>query len=235
MAIDGHALKREFFQIIKTRPNAEKVLYQLSNDGDLLLFGGGVRQFFEDGYQTMPRDFDIVVNTSTLDLSPYFNDQCFTKNRYGGFKLILDDLTFDIWNITSTWAFSEKKVVYKIPADLTKTVFFNFDSIVCNLQSGEIYEGGYFKAYNDKILDIVLYDNPFPELNVLRALAFKKEHNFQFSPELFQYMSKWILNNFKNNLYIKLLLNIQKKHYGFEKITENELRQATDSIISCCY
>ena len=47
-----------------------------------------------------------------------------------------------------------------------------YDSIVYNLRTGDLYDEGYFKAKKDRFLDIVLEENPFPEINILRSFVF---------------------------------------------------------------
>jgi hypothetical protein len=222
-----YSLKNKFFEILEERSNAKNIINGLSNEGDLLIIGGSVRDYFENHYRILPRDFDIIVNTSRTDLSSYFGAVKFTTNRYGGYKVLADELTFDIWSINNTWAFKHNKVLFNTLEDLTRTVFFNYDSIIYNLSSCEIYDGGYERAVSEKILDIVLDDNPFPTLNVLRALVYRKTYNLMFSEKLHNFILEWI--SITDNP-LKSLLNIQASHYGIEKMSRDELNYSIEQL-----
>lgn len=228
---ENHLLKDGFYGLLENRNDAKQFINGLSEAGEMLLFGGGVRSYFENAYQIMPRDFDIVINTQTVDISMFFDDYPYKRNRFGGFKVELDDMLFDIWSISCTWAFRSGKVAFEQPEDLTKTVFLNHDAIVYNLNKCEIYDGGYYQSRQDKILDIVLCENPFPGLNVLRAIILEKKHGYKFSQCLYSYLIDWIKSVEKQKDPLELLLNIQSSHYGYEQLTPDEIYESIRLLI----
>jgi hypothetical protein len=216
-------LYNAFFKVIEAWPDAQSCLKSLSQEGELLLFGGAVRDFCENGYSLLPRDFDIVVNTKLTDLGHCFPDLHYEKNRYGGYKLDFGTISFDIWALSSTWAFRER-IVQDISADnLVNTVFFNLDAIVYDFNSRTIYDGGYSKAREDGFLDIVLEQNPHPELCVLRAFVLKKKYNVFFANRLRKYINTWI-NNFEIlDDVTKTLQDVQETHYGKNVLSKYEI------------
>lgn len=216
-------LRDHFYDLLKTRPLANKIFFKLLQEGDILLFGGAVRSFLDNKFYVIPRDFDLVVNSNKMDFDHHFTDISYKKNSFGGYKLVVDGISLDIWSLGSTWAFKEKKVLEVTKENLPKTVFLNYDSIVYNLENGELYDEGYSKAKKDKLLDIVLEENPFPELNILRSFVFKKRENMVFSDALLTYVSEWSKVNHGNE--IEILLRIQFKHYGRELISKYEIQK----------
>lgn len=107
-------------------------------------------------------------------------------------------------------------------------MFLNIDSIVYNLNTENYYDEKYELAMNTKELDIVLEENPYIELNLLRAILFKRKYSMKFSARL-----KNILNKFvhSNNNYLDIMEELQKSHYNSIKINKNELKNEINSII----
>lgn len=218
-----YALREKFYSILKLRPLALKLIFRLEEEGDLLLFGGAVREFFKSNFEVIPRDFDIVVNSTNKDFEHCFRGISYKKNRFDGYKINIDDLIFDIWDLSSTWAFKEKKICDVRKENLPKTVFLNYDSIVYNLRTGDLYDEGYYQAKKDKFLDIVLEENPFPEINILRSFVFNKREQMSYSDCLLSYISDWRKKN--KGQEVELLVNAQNKHYGREFLTKNEIEK----------
>ncbi|GAA0135250.1 hypothetical protein YSY43_20900 [Paenibacillus sp. YSY-4.3] len=215
-------LRDQFYNTIKNFPLAKNVVFRLLEEGNLLLFGGAIRSYYENQFSTMPRDFDIVVCTRNDELDQYFFNVPYTRNRYGGYKINIYPVGFDIWSINSTWAFKNGVIENPNVENLTKTVFLNYDSVVYDLTTGEVYDEDYQKAKENKKLDIILEQNPFPELNILRSLVFKTRYNMDLSEALYDYMKSW-RKMFSNNEEINVLSEVQIKHYGFEYMTKKQL------------
>lgn len=229
MSSKDFALRDQFYSVIKNWPLAKNVIIRLLEEGNLLLFGGAVRNYYENQYRIMPRDFDIVVCTNNDKLDQYFYNAPYTRNRYGGYKIDVYPVGFDIWSINSTWAFKTGIVETPNVENLTKTVFLNYDSIVYNLSTGEVYDEHYLKARESRKLDIVLEKNPFPELNILRSLIFKMRYDMRFSESLYDYMRAWRANLSKDE-EIRILRDVQLKHYGIEYMTEVQMVKELQAI-----
>lgn len=231
--IDTQNLYIDFKRLISPYPEAEKLIQQLEKTGELLLFGGVVREYIDNRFQRLPRDFDIVVNKANqgTDLDSVLIDFDFKKNRFDGYKITVDNLEFDIWEIQNTWAFKENKINCSkkdYPYNLPETVFLNIDSLAYNLNKREFYGDRYRNAMNEKILDVVLYDNPFKELNLLRSIIFKIKYQLNYSKKLVQIIREYICeeNNYLNELY-----KVQFTHYHCEKITKSRLDYEIKSIL----
>lgn len=223
------ALRDQFYNTIKNFPLAKNVVIRMLEEGNLLLFGGAIRNYYENQFSTMPRDFDIVVCTKNDELDQYFFNVPYIRNRYGGYKIDIYAVGFDIWSINSTWAFKNGVVENPNVENLTKTVFLNYDSVVYDLTTGDVYDEGYQKAKENKKLDIILEENPFPELNILRSLVFKTRYNMDFSETLYEYTRSW-RSRFSNNEEINILSEVQMKHYGFEYMTKKQLFNVLQAI-----
>lgn len=223
------ALRDQFYTIIENWPLAKNAVMRLLEEGNLLLFGGSVRNYYENQFKTLPRDFDIVVCSNNDELDRYFYNVPYSRNRYGGYKIDVYPVGFDIWSLNSTWAFKNGVVKNPNIENLTKTVFLNYDSIVYDLSTGEIFDEDYQKAKENKKLDIILEKNPFPELNILRSLVFKTRYNMEFSENLYDYMRTWKAN-FRNNEEIRILNDVQLKHYGSEYLTKKQMYKELQDI-----
>ncbi|WP_373483854.1 hypothetical protein [Acetobacterium sp.] len=223
----------DFHDIISRYSNADKLIRKLEENGEIIVFGGAVREYIETNYEKLPRDFDIVFKKTKKhkDLESLLSGFFYKKNRFDGYKVLLDDLEFDIWNIDDTWAFRENKVKCKkahYSQKLTETVFLNVDSIVFNLNKCTLDGKNFYNALENKELDIILEDNPFLELNLLRALVFKDKYDMSLSKKLVESFRKFSRNN---DNYLEALYNIQFSHYKTEKIDKNQLKKELEYII----
>lgn len=215
---------KKFNLLLEDNTNLSSLYKKISEEGDIILFGGAVRDFY---FNQNPRDYDIVINTTNHDISGVFEGYCHYKNRFGGYKINVDNITFDIWTLPSTWAFNNNILDCNVE-NLSKTVFFNIDSIAVNLTKSIIYENGFFDALWYNNLEIVLQDNPCPELCVLRALYFKYYRFFDLSEELDYYVYDWIKSCYNP---LDRLTNVQNTHYGKDFFTTSMLNSSILSYL----
>lgn len=232
--IEETNISKAFSELISNYSEANRLVEKLKENGQLLLFGGAVRQYMKtEGYKKLPRDFDIVIekNSSTIDLDDVLNEFSYKKNRFNGYKINVDSLEFDIWEIENTWAFKENKVKcseFEYSKKLQETVFLNVDSIVFNLTTEEFYKDKYDDAIKNRELDIVLSDNPYQELNLLRAIVLKQEYNMGLSDKLRNKLLDFI--EIDSN-YLDTLYDIQLSHYNFPRISKEQLEDELKLII----
>lgn len=229
---DENKFYNNFYSIISKYENIVELFKNLNSNGELYIFGGAVRHYLDNGnFNTLPRDFDIIFKKkdSTVKLekiiTQYFK---FKKNRFNGYKFQINNLKFDIWNIEDTWAFRENKVKYDSQnyiSKLTETVFLNIDSLIFDLNNKKLYADNYKKIINTKELDIVLNENPFLELNLLRALILMDKYNLSPSRLLIDIFNSFVS---KNNNYNNVFQNIFNKRYQKEKI---EMYSRIDNMI----
>ncbi|HBF2979799.1 TPA: hypothetical protein KN544_003501, partial [Clostridioides difficile] len=205
----------DFEKLLRQYNEASELIKTLKLYGELLLFGGAVREYMDNKFNHLPRDFDIVIkkNNEYVNLDEILYKFQYKKNRFGGYKIRVNQIEFDIWEIENTWAFKENKVQINFgdyEKKLQDTVFLNIDSIVYNLNTQDYYNKKYENAMENKSLDVVLEENPYIELNLLRAILFKKKYNMDFSDKLSRILSDFVDNN---NNYLKLMEEVQIKHY----------------------
>ncbi|RYD85605.1 MAG: hypothetical protein EOP84_01990 [Verrucomicrobiaceae bacterium] len=182
---------------------------------EVFLFGGVPRSTWISNGPVRVRDFDLVVSDECFDeLSYTFSEYIVRKNRFGGIKLLIENIEFDAWKLSSTWAFRNGLVNPPKFEQLPETVFLNIDSIVIELAPPEglcrrVYQSGFYTSIREKCLDIRLRENPFPELCALRALRMAQIMQFSLTRELAAYILDVV---HEDNL--KDLLKVQQHHYG---------------------
>ena len=83
--------------------SAKELIDYVAQQVPIYVFSGLIRNFLL-GYLNN-RDIDFVLlDTPHLKL-PYsmLRDVCIRKNKFGGYKLLIDELTIDVWDIERTW------------------------------------------------------------------------------------------------------------------------------------
>ncbi len=216
-------IKSEIFSLLQNHPDSWNFIKGLSEIGELLFFGGSIRDYYiYNEYKNMPRDFDIAVKLSSNEevaFNKFVEQYNFTKNRFGGYKVKINGIEFDLWNLKNTWAFKEKKLLAD-EKNLAKSVFLSVDGIVYNFNQDILYDDDLKWSMENKQINIVLNDNPQKELNLLRALVFKRKYNLDFSMELKEEYKKLISRHqdFHDKLY-----NLQFSHYKSEFFTRTDV------------
>lgn len=199
---------------------AYQFLSKLLQDAKVYLFGGAIRDYL-DGNLDASRDIDLVVearNNLSIDILDYLPSSVnisYKKNRYDGYKIDFNNhILVDIWNLNDTWAFRTNKVETSAE-NLVKSVYLNIDALVYCLNNNMFLNNSdlnYLNVINNRTLDIVLKDNPYEDLNLLRALVFQKRYSLEFSDKLkhrfFCYMSM------NENYAIEKFINLQNEHFA---------------------
>lgn len=217
--------------IFEHSQKAEKVFVGLREADELYLFGGAVRDFIEikstDIGQYSPRDFDFVVRTSQKGFIEKVLRGCeYRRNNFGGFKAFVDGFVFDIWEMKNTWAF-KKKLVKERSENLYKTVFLDIDAIVYDVHKNKIIKNQYNKVKKRNEIDVILKKNPCIELNLLRALYFKRHYKIEFSKRLNEIFVNEMLNN--EDFYYKVY-SAQLNHYKPCKLTIEEIKDELEKV-----
>ncbi|KQX68474.1 hypothetical protein [Paenibacillus sp. Root444D2] len=205
-------------QLRRSSKKISSLFKNLEYYGELILIGGAVRDLCSN---VLPRDFDFVINSSETDFEELFEGFQFKKNRFGGYKVLIDDFEFDIWSIKNHWAFREN-ILEPIEENIVKGSFFNIDALQVNISRGTIDASIYNEVADNGILDIILDDyaerlNPNPEVNIVRAIVLKNKWGLVLSDRLTFYIDRWLDQT--HNPKLKLL-QAEMKHYGENFITE---------------
>lgn len=226
-------IKFEIQSYLEKHPPAQKIFREIIEIGDIYLIGGILREFRDNGKILQLRDADIVISIhDRWKWNQMLNTFLTEKNRFNGYKFQCEDFFLDVWELGQTWAFREK-IIQCMPEDYVKmlpyTVFLNVDAIVYDLKNDCWYDELYENAMRTKIIDIVLEENPFVLLNILRAMILKRRYHMQYSNKI----KTLICREFNKNSDIQYDLNeLQIKRYGATILSDNciqeELKQCLD-------
>ena len=179
------------------------------------LFGGILRHLVSGKAHRMPRDIDIVIdvppNGAIEGALAGFVSQ---RNRFGGVRLSIDGVGFDLWSLPSTWAFAEGLATPQSFDALPRTTFFNVQAIAVELgpdpaHSREVHNAGFFEALSTRLLETNLEDNPYPKSCVVRALAMAQSEDMRLGPKLQDYIARHgpAVSNAE-------LVSLQRDHFG---------------------
>ncbi|MED2206970.1 hypothetical protein P4222_23345 [Bacillus thuringiensis] len=226
-------IKNQLIFLLGKDSNTLNFIEELTNVGDLLFFGGSIRDIclFPDN-PPLPRDFDIAIkfkdkNKFELITRKYNN----RRNRFGGFKFKIGNMEFDVWDLESTWAFNNTNLQAS-EENLAKSVYLNIDGIVYNFNKSKIYDELFRTSINACKLDVNLEENPQVELNLLRALVFKdkykEEYKLNFSSNLKRIFKQYLADEsveLVDNLY-----NLQCTHYNKDHLSKEKIKYELQHI-----
>lgn len=220
--------KKYFFKVDEYFENMKKndmkirrLLRLLESMGNIILVGGSIRDILINN--EIPRDIDFILDTNKdigLILNKYKNCK---KNRFGGYKLNINSVEFDIWRISDHWAFKEN-ILENQKSNLKNSTFLNFDSLFYNITLKKIIDIDLFnRCMNEKILDITLKDeyieyNPSKDINVLRMLIIMNKWKLKLSNRSRKYILGWLKEN--QNSFQDKLYKAQIKHYKRQLMDE---------------
>lgn len=197
------------------------LIYKLEEYSSVYLFSGIIRDFFVSPNNSF-RDIDLIYDTdNNLVIEELFLDYKFNKNSFGGYKILINNYTVDIWNLKDTWGLKKGQLTFEFNYlnKLPDTAFFNFSSIVYSLNENSFIIGKPFLNFlQRKEIDLVMEENPFPELCVINTIYFKKRLNFKLSNKLIDYITNQI-----EQVRISDLFYIQIKHYNKIIFYEDDL------------
>src|SRR5271157_1476053 len=140
-----------------------------------VIFGGVVRDLAVFGPAERPRDVDIVLAGASADeIERVFEAWVVRRTRFGGVRLLVEKWMFDIWDVSSTWGIHQLGLDPSF-GELPKTTFLNVEAVAAEISSNpgferRIYSGAFFKALEERTVNINFEDNPFPALCVVRSL-----------------------------------------------------------------
>ena len=196
-----------------------------------VLFGGTLRSLLVSRiYESKlgrPRDIDVVVSGATLEqLEKRFRDILTRRTRFGGLRLQSGAWQFDMWPVGDTWAF--KHDLRSGPADfsaLPATTTFNLEAVAVDVWSfggrpRSIFSGNdqFFEGVLSRTIELNRWDNPFPELTVVRALILATELGFQIGPRLSTY-----IGDIGTSMRQDVVESIQTSHYGSVRMNSRVL------------
>lgn len=183
----------DFLSTEEAKDNLFRIFFgEIKSLGTPYLIGGAIRDICNN-YK--PRDIDVIIDCKREDLQSIASKYNHRFNRFGGVKLEFQGLKIDIWTMSDNWAFKEN-VYLKSEENIEKGSFYNFDSIVINISTKQIYADFYNECIDNNCLDIIITQevenlNPNPEINVLRAYYIEMKHGVRPSNRLKNYIQYW--------------------------------------------
>ena len=198
-------------------------------------FGGTPRGVVARGAHYQPRDLDLVFDDAHFtEFARLFHHCIRRRNRFGGLQLRIDHAMVDAWPLSSTWAFKEGLVRDISFPNLPRTTFLNVDGLVIEFtsragQKRELHEAGFQHAWDSRLLDINLRDNPYPALCVVRTLQLAR----QFRLRIARPLTFYLYDQFQT-LGEAELRETQRAHYGFEVFSHGALRTLRQQVEQQC-
>ncbi len=218
-------LLRFFSENNQSRREINVFLNKIAVSGDVLLFGGCLRDIALFGVKEFRSDIDVVFCGDFKTLKETLNDWPSELNKYGGFRIKLGSWDIDIWSIFDTWAFRNELVAYVDYTSLLKTTIANWDAILFSWRTKEIYCcDHYFSDLQAGYLDIVLEKNPNTIgalVKLLRTVLLKRT----------SYLSPRLSSFFARNLTIYShdeILGKEREVYRTQYMNERFLRHVED-------
>jgi len=194
----------------------------LSAFSHIFIFSGVIRNFFLD-FNENARDIDLVYQGEDAPLNEFLKNYEYRTNSFNGYKIILGNFTIDLWKIDSTWAIQNAKLKIELFNQyvLPNSTFFNFSSIVYDYFNREfIYSDKFIEFINSNTLDLVLEENPLPQLCIVNTLYYKEKFGLKISENL----KKFCLKNF-SKFNAEDYDNIQLKHFGEIKYSYSDIEK----------
>lgn len=196
-------------------------IHDLSEISHVFIFSGIIRNFFLN-IEENARDIDIVYQGDDLDLIRFLKNYDYEINSFSGFKITIGEYQIDLWKIDSTWAIENSKLESELFNQyvLPDSAFFNFSAIVYDFFNEKfIFSHKFLDFLNTKTLDLVLEDNPLPQLCIINTIYYREKFGLKISSPLKNYCVKYF-HHFKESEYE----SIQIKHFQEVKYSFNYLK-----------
>ena len=218
-------IKIEIEKYLEKYPPAMRVYKTLMQVGDVYVMGGLLRDYKDHNEIVELRDADFTIDIKNRVLWNELLDQIpHKRNRFGGYKFLCSGFIVDIWDVRKTWAF-EKKIIEIKNNDyldyLTQSVFLNVDALVYDLTNDRWNDKIYQSAVKSSEIGIVLRENPFEKLNILRAMILREKYHMSYSEEL----AEIILAYAQNISFLEEMVKIQQERYGYIVLGIDKIKQ----------
>jgi hypothetical protein len=160
---------------------------------DTVIFGGMIREFALGNARGFVSDIDLVSTASQREISLVVAKYQAVRNKFGGFRFVIEKQRFDVWSLSDTWAFQSGFAVGETFADLLTTSFFNVDAACYHVEKRELLcLAGYDGWMQRRILDINLLQNPQPPRMAHRALILMQTRQLGVTRRLAEYITTHI-------------------------------------------
>ena len=227
IADNNQALKKRVVRFFDSPKRADVLEFVkgASTVGEVLVFGGLLRDIALFGVKNFNSDIDLVVDCSSVRLFSFF-DECvykFKRNKFGGYRVEIGGWTVDVWPMRETWAFKNGYVTFENRESLLQTTITNWDAIAFSFEDKQIVAAGsYLECLKIGELDIVMEYNPNPVgvlMRIIRSICDRQARILM--PRLVKYLKqelpKWSASQIVNaqiNILGKIYLS-EIEYYNF--------------------
>lgn len=220
-------IKDEMIKYLRQFPKAVDLFNQLLEIGNVYIMGGLLREYKDKQKIENLKDVDFCIEIEREDLwDNLLHTIPYIRNKFLGYKFICDGFKIDVWKIEDTWAFKEKKIFSKKNeyfSKLQNTVFLSIDGLIYDIKHDIWNDTLYEKTMKQKELDVVLEENPFIELNILRSFILQQKYGLTYSEKLKNIILRY-LEEHKD--YLERFIEIQKNRYGYIVMNESDLNNS---------
>lgn len=215
-------------EYLNTCPPALELYNKLKQAGNIYLIGGVLREILDnDGIKEL-RDIDVIIDCDDNQYDAIISQYNTRSNAFGGLKVQCQNLIFDVWQLNSTWAYKNNAIQCSCDeyvSRLPETVFLNIDGIVYDIVNDRWNKSIYDEAVRTNVLDVVLADNPYIDLNVVRAMVIRQRYSMTYSARL-----RDIIQHNMRESYDKELYNIELQRYGREILTLEDIQKELELL-----
>ncbi len=227
VAKSERAIKQRLGNFVKDATTSSRelgnALSSLRSIGDVVIFGGAIRDIALFGVEKFRSDIDLVIDIEdhrAIEIALRRHE--YRMTAFGGYRLRIDSWQVDVWPYKRTWAVTRGHVHASRLEDLIRTTFFNWDAALYSLESKKLtLRPDYIDVLHKRYLDVVLPNNPNPLGMVERTLRLMMRTGATLSPTLVQFVLQ-TLNDKNTDVVsrkawigdIPALLRALKLHYG---------------------
>lgn len=159
------ALKKRVIRFFESpkRLEVKSFINTLSEYGEVLVFGGLLRDIALYGGVNFNSDIDLVVDCSPDVLFDFFQrqDAHSEQNQFGGYRVKVGGWSIDVWPMRETWAFASGNVEFVDRRSLLLTTITNWDSVAFSFMDNALISDPYYvDSLRLRELDVVLVENP---------------------------------------------------------------------------
>lgn len=156
---------------------------------DTVIFGGMIREFALGNARGFVSDIDLVSTATQEDIFLAVSKYNAIRNKFGGFRFVIEKQRFDIWSLADTWAFKNGFASGVEFSDLLTTSFFNVDAACYHVSRNQLLcLPEYGEGLQGRILDINLRQNPNPQSMARRAVILLQTRQLVATRRLAEYV-----------------------------------------------
>ncbi|MBU1051060.1 MAG: hypothetical protein KJ718_00705 [Nanoarchaeota archaeon] len=204
-------------------------LENISRDAEIQMFyfGGFPRDLW---LGQEPRDVDIVCNDIHEERFKEATRANFIRqNRFGGMKLDFQGIEVDAWAIANTQPFIDEGNLLTCPHLLPEITFLPVESIVLEVYAPNAerlyWEKGFFKACEEKVLELQNPRNTSPDLHLVRLAHLQKKLGWRIGDSLRRFVQYRLPRTTPARL-----AELHQSHYG-TPINPKDLYSAIERLI----